>query len=218
MKKQKADEQLEKLEQKISMETIEKMHKGIIALIESKEVNTLVKRQSFQELIDRIPNPNVVKTHPFLRGVKYLPIGLVEGMLDVLFFGQWDTKNFSYLLIGNELSGSIELSFIDPITGRERTIVGVAAEQIQVNALDPKIKKDMSKEAVSQYALDLQNNKKPAALVGAIGKLKTDCIKNAAKSIGNCFGRTLNRDTVSTSFQIIPTNYSDIKETLDARK
>ena len=218
MTKQKADEQLVKLEQKISMETVDKMHKGIIAIIESNEDNKLIQRQRFQELLDRIPPKEVVKTHPYLRNVKYLPISYVEGLLDALFFAQWDTKNYKYLLIGNELSGDIEFSYQDPITKRERTLSGSAAVQIQVNALKENVKKNMKPEDVSRYALDLHNNKKPAALVGAIGTLKTDCIKNAAKSIGNAFGRNLNRDIKAVPFQILPTEYDKIKKVLDERK
>ena len=218
MDKQKADEQVALLETEISMETIEKMHKGIIAIIQSDEDNKLIQRQHFQGLLDRIPPKEVVKIHPFLRNVKYLPISYVEGLLDALFFSQWDTKNFKYQLIGNELSGDIELTYLDPITKRERTLSGSAAVQIQVNALKADEKKGMSKEELSRYALDLHNNKKPAALVGAIGTLKTDCLKNATKSIGSTFGRNLNRDIAATPFQILPTNYEPIKKIIDERK
>jgi len=212
---EKKNSELQKAEDQISMETIEKMHQGVIALIENDTDKVLIKRQRFQDLMDRGPRKEVTKTHPFIKNVKYLPISHVEGLLDALFFGQWDTKNFRYQLIGNELSGSIELCYVDPITGRERTLTGTAAEQIQVNAIDKKVKDSMTKEEISQYALDLQNNKKPAALVGAIGTLKTDCIKNAAKSIGNCFGRNINREVVATPFQILPQNYDLIKAKLD---
>ena len=222
MKKEESDEQIVKLEEKISIKTIEEMHKGIIAIIQSDEKQVLIKRQHFQDLLDRQPQPEVLKRHPFIKikgkGILYLPISHIEGLLDALFFGQWETYNFHFERIGNELVGSIELSYTDPITDKIMRKSGGASEQIMVNALTDKEKTDMSKLEKSIYALDLDSNKKPAALSGLIGTLKTDCIKNAAKSIGNCFGRSINRDVVAIPFQILPTEYNEIKKVLDGEK
>lgn len=208
-------DKLEKAENEISTNTIKELHDGIIAIIENDKDKVLVKRQAFQQLLDRFPRKEILKQHPYMKNVVYLPISHIEGLLDALFFGQWETTNFQYLLIGNELSGSMELSYIDPITDRRITKVGAAAEQVQVNALPDAEKKKMSKSEISMHSLDLQNNKKPAALTGLIGSLKTDCLKNAAKSIGNAFGRSINRDIVATPFQILPTTYDRIKNAMN---
>ncbi|MES1224826.1 MAG: hypothetical protein ABUT20_55560, partial [Bacteroidota bacterium] len=53
-------------------------------------------------------------------------------------------------------------------------------------------KDKMSKQERNLYALD-SSNKKPNALDLAFPKLKAECIKNAAQSLGKIFGRDINR-------------------------
>ncbi|MCF3107279.1 hypothetical protein LL912_00670 [Niabella sp. CC-SYL272] len=109
---------------------------------------------------------------------KTLPISFVEMQLDEMFTGLWSTENFKWSVIANEVVGSIDLILIHPVTGREYKRTGAAAIQIMVNK--------------GANPLDI-NAKKGNALDMGFPKLKAECVKNAAISLGKIFGRDLNR-------------------------
>jgi len=123
--------------------------------------------------------PAVVKVNKFQIGAKYVPISHIQTLLDQLFFGMWQTKNFSYQVVGNELVGSIELWLFHPVIKEWMVRTGVAATQIRQNKgaaitdINQKIKNALEMDAPHLYA---------------------DCVKSAAKTLGPAFGRDLNRD------------------------
>jgi hypothetical protein len=132
----------------------------------------------------------------------HIYISHVEMTLDEMFFGLWETRGFNWQLISNEVVGSIDLVVTHPVTGLKYTRTGAAAIQIMVDAVPPELKFDQSdspteaaerKRKRNEWALNV-SNKKPAALDLAFPKLKAECIKNAALSLGKLFGRDLNRD------------------------
>lgn len=128
-----------------------------------------------------------------------LPISYVEMTLDELFFGQWSVKNFTTKLIANEVVGELELEVFHPITQVWIIRTGSAAIQIMVD----KAPQNLTGQDRNNWALNPQN-KKPNALDMAYPKLKAECIKNAAKSLGKIFGRDLNRrDRVDTYRPIV---------------
>jgi hypothetical protein len=95
---------------------------------------------------------------------QYLPIDFIETRLDEVFFGLWETHDFKYINIGGQLAGHITLEITHPLTGNKLKRIGAAGVTVQ------------------QGMADLQ-----------VPELKTECIKNAAKSLGKSFGRSLNR-------------------------
>lgn len=117
-----------------------------------------------------------------------LPISYVENKLDELYFGLWGGEDFKTERIENEIVGSIKLLVFHPVMEFWQPRPGGASIQITVDAAP----KDAKGKAKNVWAQDMQN-KKPNALDMAYGKLKAECIKNAAKSLGKCFGRDLNR-------------------------
>lgn len=217
MKNKEVDKQAEQFEiqKKASKETIEKIQSEIIDIIEEEEEGVLKSQQErlqrFQEILNRSPRKELQVKHHYLENVVYLPIAHIEALLDVLFFGQWGTSSFQYKIIENELTASIELKYIDPITAKERIRTGVASEQIGVLMIEEEERNKMKKADINIHALDMAN-KKPNALSGLMGTLKSACVKNAAKEIGNIFGRSLNRYKVDLPFQEKGTDYDHFDE------
>jgi hypothetical protein len=110
--------------------------------------------------------------------------------LDELFFGQWSTESFQWASIANEVQGCLELVVVHPITGERIRRTGCASVIIMVDRVPESLKNDP--QARNQWALS-PSNKKPNALDMAFPKLKSECLKNAAQSLGKIFGRDLNR-------------------------
>ena len=111
-------------------------------------------------------------------GFLYLPIAHVEAQLDEIFFGLWQTSNFRWQVVANEIIGSIDLEVYNPVAGCWLKRTGAASVPVQ----------QRSGSAPSDVDAKYKN-----ALVKDFPHLKADCIKNAAKSLGRRFGRDLNR-------------------------
>lgn len=119
---------------------------------------------------------------------KSIPISFIEMALDEIFLGQWGTRNFTSKVVLNEVVGELELYVIHPITGRKITRVGSASIIIQVD----KAPDNLAGQARNEWALN-PSNKKSNALDLGYPKLKAECTKNAAQTLGKVFGRDLNR-------------------------
>jgi hypothetical protein len=139
----------------------------------------LVNLETFVKALNR--TPAVTKKNKFANGRKYVPISHIQVLLDQMYFGLWQTKNFTNKVVGNELVGSIELWVYHPVIKDWMIRTGVAATQIRqhkgaaLTDIDSKIKNALEMDAPHLYA---------------------DCIKSAAKTLGPAFGRDLNRDFV----------------------
>lgn len=143
--------------------------------------------QDFQGKLNRVPEVSELDKTPDGKA-KTLPISFVEMTLDEMFLGQWGTRNFTTKVIANEVCGELELYVVHPITNLEIVRTGAAAIIIQVD----KVPEGMQGKERNQWALD-PSNKKSNALDLSYPKLKAECVKNAAQSLGKIFGRDLNR-------------------------
>lgn len=119
---------------------------------------------------------------------KTLPISFVEMTLDELYLGIWGTRNYTTKLISNEVVGELELWVKHPISNEIINRIGAASIIIQVD----KVPENLSGQDRNNWALN-PSNKKPNALDLGYPKLKAECVKNAAQSLGKIFGRDLNR-------------------------
>lgn len=149
-----------------------------------------LKKIELEEFLKKLnqdpPREHIFKTPD--KKADDLPISYVENKLDELYFGLWGGEDFKTERIENEIVGSIKLLVFHPIMEFWQTRPGAASIQITVDAAPQNAQgKDRN-----VWAQDMRN-KKPNALDMAYGKLKAECIKNAAKSLGKCFGRDLNR-------------------------
>ena len=137
----------------------------------------LVNLETFTKALNR--PPAIVKELKFANNAQYVPISHIQTLLDQLFFGLWQTKSFTFQVVGNELVGRVELWVYHPIIKEWLVRTGVAATQIRqlkgarITDIDSKIKNALEMDAPHLYA---------------------DCIKSACKTLGPAFGRDLNRD------------------------
>lgn len=152
----------------------------------SKTINQ-VQLEKFQSRLNTAPNPKKLAKTPDGKADD-LPISYVEMTLDELYFGLWETVNFKSQLIANEVVGSLELRVFHPITQQWISRTGTASIIIMVD----RVPDGVTGQEKNRWALD-PSNKKSNALDMAYPKLKAECTKNAAKSLGKIFGRDLNR-------------------------
>lgn len=171
------------------------------------------KLRAFNEAMANQPTAEEVRQHSFLKvdrigadGKKekvpyeYIPIEITEAKLDHYFNGLWQTYSFKYQVIVNELVGDLELAVYHPEAGVWLRRSGTGAVVIQQHVeweTDPTTGKKFKKE---NDFLDI--NRKIANTLGKdMGHLKSECIKNAAKSFGRTMGRDTGRDISDSSYQ-----------------
>ncbi len=139
--------------------------------------NTQKQLEKFQMLLNQYPEKDEIQINKQARGAKYLPIAVIERLLDENYSGLWQTTNFRWQVVANEIIGSIDLQVYHPTERIWITRTGSASAMIQTEKGKP-------------IAVE---SKYPNTLVKDFPHLKTECLKNAAKSLGVRFGRSLNR-------------------------
>lgn len=144
---------------------------------------------ALQELLYTLqeePKPEEVKAQD---GRLYVPIGFIEAKLDRIFHGLWKTENVQTNVIGNEVCMTLELHvFFYPMNQWViRTGAGAAMIQ-QRGDYDPTTKKKIPARP-SDVDAKISNT-----LAKDYPHAKAEALKNAARSLGRCFGRDLNRD------------------------
>ena len=161
--------------------------KSVLAIQERNDATVLQKTEQFTQMLNREPRPESLDKTPDGKA-QTVTISHVEMTLDELFFGQWSTENFKWSAITNEVQGSLELVVIHPITGQTLRRVGAASIVIQVD----KAPENLTQQQRNEWALN-PSNKKSNSLDLGFPKLKAECLKNAAQSLGKIFGRDINR-------------------------
>lgn len=160
------------------------------------EQSVKILLQDFAQKLNREPDPKEFDETPDGKA-RTLPISFVEMTLDELFFGLWQTTDFHWSAIANEVQGSITLVLTHPVTGQQISRIGAASIIITVDSLTKEERDAMSKQERNLHALNPEN-KKPNALDLGFPKLKAECLKNAAQSLGKVFGRDINRKKVDS--------------------
>ncbi len=158
----------------------------------------------FNTALNLEPGADEVKNHPYITITKtvngekkevplqYLPIEYVELKLNHYFNGLWQVLNFNYKVIVNEIVGDLELAVYHPQAGVWLRRAGTGAVMIQQKALYETDDQGQRRKK-EQDLLDI-NRKVANTLTKDMGHLKSECIKNAAKSFGRTFGSDLARD------------------------
>lgn len=171
---------------------------GIMTTNDSEAMKEFrLKCQGFIEQLNRVPAPESID-QTFDKKAFTIMISHIETTLDEYFFGLWETENFRWSVVANEIVGALDLVVIHPVTGMRMRRTGAAAIEIQVDAVPEEIKNNKRKK--NEWALDL-SNKKSGALDMGFPKLKTECLKNAANSLGKMFGRDINRGAKADTFK-----------------
>lgn len=149
--------------------------------------------ESFLQLLSSEPLPSEIAAHPYIKGYMYVPISFIESSLDELFFGLWQTKEFRWNVVMNEIVGSISLGVFHPVAGQWIWREGSASIVIQ---------QESAKRGGSGKIENLSREKIANTLGKDFPHLKASCISNAARSFGKLFGRDLNRKLEDEYHQI----------------
>lgn len=165
------------------------------------QVATIKEVEDFQKLLNSSPDVKEVKTNKLANNSKFLPIGVIERTLDEIFSGIWQVKDFKYQIVVNELVGSLELWVYHPLINQWISRVGCASVPITVK---------------SGTDFTEVRNKYINACVTVMPHLKAECVKNAAKSLGVLFGRSLNRDDDYNVYQSLTEKKISQETTEDA--
>ena len=139
-----------------------------------------IKQDQFKQIVNSIPKKGWVKTNSYANDSKYIPIGVIETLLDIMFqehrveiLREGVSFNGVYVVVRVHLQSRInnEWTFHD----------GIGAVQLQ------------TKKGSSPAELQNINNN---ALMMAYPMAKSYAIKDACEHIGKLFGRDMNRKDV----------------------
>lgn len=158
--------------------------------------------ENFVNALNQQPNPAEIKVNEAAGNSKYIPISHVEMELDERFMGLWETENFKWSVIANEIVGSIDLRVYHPIARVWIRRTGAAAAMIQQ-------KKDSD---ITDISAKFKNT-----LVKDFPHLEAECIKSAAKKLGKMFGRDLNRKH-DDEYHSIYSEQAEISEDMETIK
>jgi len=132
----------------------------------------------FLKRVSKKPDPKNIKKNAFANNAEYLEIGYIQAELDRVYAGLWEWKidKIEHLINGCLVYGT--LSVFNPIANAyiKRSGVGFKQYQMKAGTTDP-----------------TPANLSPKALERDVPIANAEAMKNAAKTIGNAFGRGLNR-------------------------
>lgn len=172
------------------------LQKNKLSEMELYDNDTRVKAQNFQHILHRSPAKDEIQVNTQAKNSKYVPISFLEMKLDELFFGLWSTERFNYIVVANEMVGSLEVKYFHPVHKVWLRRIGAGAVMIQQEKGADIT--DISKKYKNTLTKDFPH-------------LKAECFRNACLSIGKTFGRDLNRD-FADQYNPIITDKSDLDE------
>lgn len=161
--------------------------------------------EGFNERLNRQPAPEEIQINKAANDSKYLPVSYVEMELDEMFMGLWQTENFRWSVMANEVVGAIDLMVFHPVAKCWLRRTGAAAVMIQ-----QKSQSNGGTGDITDIGQKIKNT-----LVKDFPHLETECIKSAAKKLGKAFGRDLNRKHEDT-YTPIYTQESELAEDLES--
>jgi len=152
-------------------------------LAKKNEIN-IERIKEFQIQTTKEPSKSEVKFNEMAGNAKYIPIGVLEKKLDETYLGLWKTSNGHYEVIANSLTYSIDLEVLHPVLGIWIKRNGVGAVPIQLQ----KGQKEMNFSTINTFAIQK-----------GLPSAKSFALRNAIQSLGDYFGRGLNREEINNS-------------------
>lgn len=153
-------------------------------LYTNQEAALMMPRDTAIKFLNVNPPDPWIKTHPYIKGYRYLPIDKVEFLLRVIF-KEYEIEIIDYKMILNAVTVHVRVKYKDLTTGEWRHHDGVGA-------LEPQ-----TKGGTGALRLDIENIN-PGAIAMALPIAKSVAVKDACDHLGNVFGANLNRkDTFS---------------------
>jgi len=146
-------------------------------LYKADDIATLFKTDQFNLLMNQAPEPKWIKQNPFAGNSNYIPIGILETLLQRIF-KEFRVEVMREGTMFNAVYVTIRLHYLNPVSGDWSFHDGVGSAQIQT-------KKDCSPADLAS----INNN----AVMMALPMAKSYAIKDACDHFGKLFGRDLNR-------------------------
>ncbi len=130
-------------------------------------------QSTFLSVLSQNPDERQVKTNKYANNSEYLSISYIEALLDSIFQGKWNLRHKGTQFVMNSVVCDVELEVWFP-DGTQIVRAGSGSCQVQV---------------------DTQTGEfKPKSIEKAYTASLSMAFKNAAKRLGNVFGRMLNRE------------------------
>jgi hypothetical protein len=168
-----------------------------IQLYDNKPFIDIQQQEGFLKSINTKPE----KTES-PQGFETIPISALENDLDEVFMGLWETTNFRYTVIANEITGVLELRVFHPTARVWLTRTGMASVMIRQHK--DAMLTDISAKIKNGLAMDFP-------------KLHSMCLKAAAKTFGKKFGRDLNRK-YEDDYETVYTDQIQLESVVDGLK
>lgn len=141
-------------------------------------ISTKAEFKEYTKFSNRQPDKKHIKKNSLANNSEYLPIAYIEKELDEAFKGLWSYEVESAEVKLNSVVVTLSLRVFHP-AGVWLTRGGIGAVPVQLKQGEKEI------NPMTINAMALQKNF-PSA--------KSIALKNAAQSLGNAFGRSLNRE------------------------
>lgn len=151
----------------------------------SDSIEVAGKSEGLNAILNTQPPEKWIKTHPFIKDYRYLPIDRVEFLLRKIFKRYWIEITGQ----GTAFNGvwvTVRIHYYNPATNEMACSDGIGSVQLQ------------TKSGTSPSDLININN---GALAMAFPAAKSYAIKDAAELIGNIFGANISR---KDTLQFIP--------------
>ena len=171
------------------MTNLEKYKEKLPTVAELFDDNALTafKAESINAICNNEPKAEWVKTHPFIKNWKYLPIDKIEFLLQKIF-KVYSIEVIKTGMLLNAVEVSVRVHYLNPSDGQMHFHDGVGACEVQTQKDTGSLKLDMS-------------NINRGAISMALPIAKAYAIKDACDHFGKLFGRDLNRkDTIAFEF------------------
>lgn len=149
--------------------------------LHSDNLEAAYKNDQLNFLLNQEPKPSWIKTHPFIKDHRYIPIDKVEFMLRRIF-GKYRIEITGQGTAFNGVYVTVRVHYLNPVTSEMDWHDGIGACQLQ------------TAKGTSPADLGNINN---GALSMAFPIAKTLAVKDACDHFGKLFGSDLNRkDTI----------------------
>ena len=180
------------------MGTLAMTNKLLVKIVGDEiQLEKLVKRDQFLQVINMNPPKEWIREHPFAKGVKYIPIERIELLLTRIF-QEWKVEIRREGQLANSLFVTVRLHYLDPIDGEWRWQDGTGAAPI---------KTDKGESPANMSAI------KNDAVMTGLPAAESFAVKDAAEKIGRLFGKDLNRKDVAGFTPSYDTHSAKIKIT-----
>lgn len=146
-------------------------------LYKATDIATLFKHDQFNLLMNQSPEPKWIQENKFAGNSKYIPIGILETLLQRIF-KEFRVEVMREGTMFNSVYVTIRLHYLNPVSGEWSYHDGVGSAQIQTKS--------------GSSPADLQNINNNAVMM-ALPMAKSYAIKDACDHFGKLFGRDLNR-------------------------